>query len=203
VIVVLAYAGDQYATELAKVLNARVVTARALSTRGWAHHPVGNGDDVLSLDDGSISARALRGVVTRIGAVGPQDLPHIVPEDRDYVAAEMSAFLLSFLYALRCPVVNRPTAISLMGPGWTHQRWRAAAIATGLRVTDGQGTSVTVVGERCFGPPALAEPALALAHHAGVELLTSRFSLNGELIDVDPWARVPNDAALALRERFA
>jgi hypothetical protein len=204
VIVVLAYAGDQFAAELAKVLSARVVTARELSTSGWQHHPIGTGDEVLGLADGAVSATALRGVVTRVGAIGAPDLPHIVPEDRDYVAAEMSAFLLSFLHALPCPVVNRPTPMSLMGPGWTTQRWRAAAVAIGLPVAESaEGTSVTVVGDRCFGPASLAQPALALARHAGVELLTTRFSPDGAVIDVDPWARVPEAAALALRERFA
>jgi hypothetical protein len=129
VILVLAHAGDAIARRLAEAWGARVVTARDLSTRGWRHFPVGGGRDMLGLADGTVAAASLRGVHTRLGAVAPADLPHITADDREYVAAEMTAFLLSFLGGLSCPVLNRPTASSLMGPGWHLPRWRAAAIA--------------------------------------------------------------------------
>jgi hypothetical protein len=159
---------------------------------------------MLGLADGTVAAASLRGVHTRLGAVAPADLPHITADDREYVAAEMTAFLLSFLGGLSCPVLNRPTASSLMGPGWHLPRWRAAAIAAGLRVaSDGAaGASVTVLGEQAFGPAALAAPAAALARHAGVELLTARFTAEGDFLDADPWAELPPAAAAAARARF-
>jgi hypothetical protein len=233
VILVLAHAGDEIARRLAARLAATVVTARDLSTRGWRHAPLGGpgggvDDDVLGLAGGPVAATAVRGVVTRMGAVTPPDLGHIAEADRSYVAAEMTAFLLSLLHALPCPVVNRPTPMSLMGPGWTAMRWRAAAIAAGVAVApDGAGpgddevgasvpmvgrgvppyapagTSITVLGDRWFGPDALAPAALALARHARLELLTARFTADAALVDADPWAELPDAAADALRARLA
>lgn len=204
-ILVLAHAGDTIARRLAAAWDARVITGRDLSTRGWRHFPVGGGDDVLGLADGPLPATAVRGVLTRIAAVAPADLGHITEEDREYVATEMSAFLLSFLRALRCPVLNRPTAGSLIGPGWTPLRWRAAASAAGLAIAR-EGTAaipVTVLGDRAFGPDALAAPARALARRAGVELLGARFTADGQFVDADPWADLPDEAADAVRARFS
>jgi hypothetical protein len=204
-ILILAHAGDAVAHRLAAAWSARVVTARDLSTRGWRHSPMGGGEDVLGLADGPLPASAVRGVLTRVGAIAPGDLGHIAEEDRAYVAAEMTAFLLSFLRGLRCPVLARPTASSLMGPGWTTPRWRAAAVAAGLGVAPDAAAAevVTVVGEEAFGPAALAAPALALARHAGVELLIARFTPAGQFVDAHPWAELPAAAAAAVRARFA
>jgi hypothetical protein len=53
-------------------------------------------------------------------------------EDRDYVAAEMTAFLLAWLTVLHCPVVNRPTAMSLNGPNWRAEQWLLTASSLGV-----------------------------------------------------------------------
>ena len=203
-ILVLAHAGDAIARRLATAWQARLTTPRDLSTCGWRHFPVGGGDDVLGLTEGPVPAAALRGVWTRLGAVTVSDLAHIAGNDREYVAAEMTAFLLSFLRVLRCPVLNQPTASSLMGPGWSAPRWRAAAIAAGVGVaSDGiGGEAVTVVGERCFGPAHLASAAAALALHARVELLSARFTADGLFVDANPWGDLSDDAAAAVRRRF-
>lgn len=204
---VLAHCGDEIARRLAARWGARMITARELSIRGWRHHPVGGGDDVLGLDDGPLPARAVGGVVTRLSGIAPAELVQIAEGDRDYIAAEMTAFLLSFLRRLTCPVLNRPTASSLMGISWTTPRWRAAAIAAGLRISlddaDADAVTVTVIGERTFGAtgPAAAA-AVALATHCGAELLTARFTRTGELLDVNPWADLSDDAADAIRARF-
>ncbi len=204
-ILVIAHAGDAIARRLATAWGARLITPRDLSTRGWRHFPVGGGDDVLGLAGGLVPAAAVRGVLTRLGAVTAADLAHIAVEDRDYVAAEMTAFLLSLLRALRCPVLNRPTASSLMGPGWTAPRWRAAAVAAGLGVApEGtRGEAVTVVGDRSFGSARLAGAAAALAIHAGLELLSARFTADGRFIDANPWSDLSDDAAAVVRARLS
>jgi hypothetical protein len=203
-ILVIAHSGDAIARRLATAWDARLITPRDLSTCGWQHFPVGGGDDIVGLAEGAIPATSVRGVLTRIGAVGPSDLPHIAAEDRAYVAAEMTAFLLSFLRLLRCPVLNQPTASSLMGPGWTEPRWRAAAVATGLAVARGEtaGETITVVGERYFGAAHLAGAAAALARHAGVELLSARLTSDGRFIDANPWADLTEEAAAAVHTRL-
>jgi hypothetical protein len=205
VILVVAHAGDTIARRLAGTWGARLLTPRDLSSRGWRHFPVGGGDDTLGVGGEAVPAAAIRGVLTRLGAVTATDLPHIAAEDRGYVAAEMTAFLLSFLRALPCPVLNRPTASSLMGPGWTSARWRAAAVAAGLDVAgDGSaGEIVTIVGSRSFGLPRLAGAAASLARHAGIELFSARFTAGGAFIEACPWSDLPDAAAAAVRETLA
>jgi len=204
---VLAHTGDDEAARIARELGAQLVTPRALSQRGWQHYPVGGGRDVLPIRGEVIDAAAITGVVTRISAVQAADLPHIADDDRAYIAAEMSAFLLSFLVALRCPRFNRPTAPSLMGPGFTTVRWRAAAAAAGFvaEVAEDEGELAVVVGARCFGAPddASAQAALALARVANVELLGVRLAAGARFAGARPWCHLPPDALGALRERLA
>jgi len=176
----------------------RLMTPDDLSQEGW----------VFRLDDpvrctAVLAGRPLRattiaGVVTRLASVTEHDLPHIAPADRDYVAAEMNAFLLAWLTSLRCPVVNRPRPQCLAGPPWHRERWVLAAQRLGFparpvvrRESDGVTAAaaadgepehtVTVVGRRQFGADddVLVERAHALADVAGAELLTVEFDGRG------------------------
>jgi hypothetical protein len=203
---VLAHTGDDEAARIARELDAQLVTPRALSERGWSHYPVGGGRDSLPIGGEVVEASAIRGVVMRISGVVPADLPHIDEGDRTYVAAEMTAFLLSFVIALECPVINRPTATSLMGPGFTTVRWRAAARAAGFvaDAPEDETHLAVVVGARCLGAPdaTTEQAAIALARIAGMELLGVRVAPGLRFAGARPWCHLPPDALAALRERL-
>jgi hypothetical protein len=206
---VLANAGDEIARSMAAALGSATwcVTPRELSRAGWIHDPTGNGDDVIVIGGERMPARAVSAVITRLAAVLRSDLPHIVEDDRDYVAAEMTAFLLSFLIKLPCPVINTPSAGSLMGPSWSALRWRAAATQAGFAPAldpQARGELVVVVGERAVGAasPRTERSALALARTANVQLLGLRVvEADGDpqLVGVEPWCEPP-PAALELLE---
>jgi hypothetical protein len=130
-----------------------------------------------------------------------QELTHISPSDREYVAAEMNAFLLSWLASLPCRVLNRPSGTSLCGPNWRPLEWARAAASAGMAIEttswrvpaprkrrprvapDGPEPpiEVTLVGDRCFGAPddVYAACARRLAAIAKIGLLAVRF-LSGE-----------------------
>jgi hypothetical protein len=114
--------------------RARLLTCQDLSVSGWRCR-VSDPQDGRAIIDG-LDARAteVRGVLTRMQWVAEQELPHIVAEDRAYVSAEMSAFLVFWLSGLTCPFLNRPTANSLNGPGWGREAWNAAAGKAGMRI---------------------------------------------------------------------
>lgn len=86
------------------------------------------------LDGNAVPVESIRGVLTRLYAVTEHELPQIAPEERAYVASEMTAFLLAWLASLRCPVLNRPTASSLCGPSWSTEQWLIEGARAGLRV---------------------------------------------------------------------
>ena len=209
---VFAHYGDQTARDIVRAFgpDAHLITARELSRCGWRHHPTSGGTDALPVGDDLVPASAIAGVITRISAVTPGDLPHIVASDREYVAAEMSAFLLSFLTGLSCPVINAPTAGSLMGPGWTLVRWRAAAVAAGFAASDlrhAEGDRIVVVGERCFGArsTATAAAAVRLAQRARVELLgmtVVEAAAAPRMTAIEPWCALAGAALEALEDRF-
>lgn len=188
--VILAHAGDTQARALVDrwaSLGARLMTVQDLSAPGWQHHVGGQGSERAVLEGTPIETAAIRGVVTRLPCVQESDLPHIAPEDRDYVAAEMTAFLRSWLSRLPCPVLNRPSTSSLMGPNRSLERWMALAARCGLEVAvrprahgDGplpQAFPVAVVGTRWFGQvdEALGTQAVKMAAAVEVDLLTVRF----------------------------
>jgi len=115
--------------------------------------------------------RELRGVVTRIANVHASDLAHIVEQDREYVAAELNAFLTAWLDSLRCPVINRPSASSLLGPALSHERWLALARGR-LRLAMSRHrvpvdehpyapVFVTVIGDRWFATRRRSASSLA------------------------------------------
>ncbi|WP_164015775.1 hypothetical protein [Pyxidicoccus trucidator] len=191
-LVVLAHPRDEQARGLVErwaAEDARLLSMRDLSSPGWQHRVGGSGAEVAVVGGERVHVSALRGVVTRLPGFIDTDLVHIAPEDQGYVAAEMNAFLASWLSRLPCPVLNRPTASSLMGPSLGLERWLALAARCGLPLAAARrevGVSdrppsrvaaVTVVGQRWLGEvePAVGAQAVRLAAAAGVELLTARF----------------------------
>jgi hypothetical protein len=160
-----------------------LLSAEDLCSRGWIFalsDPAG-GTAVVAGDRVPVST--LTGVLTRRPAVLAEELDRLAAEDRDYVAAELNAFLVAWLAALPCPVVNRPTPRSLSGPGWTSLHWRAAAARAGVAwgADGGDRHDVVVCGGECVGARSDDEEgaARALAREAGVELLGLSFAGDG------------------------
>jgi hypothetical protein len=179
-----------------------LLTPADLSRPGWRFALDTSGpkvDGSAVVDGRVVGVDEITGVVTRLPAVMPAELPAIVPEDRDYVAAEMTAFLLAWLSSLSCPVVNRPTTTCLAGPNWRPERWVYLAAQLGIpfreacSVVDPDRTpfteaagadstarpvvTVNVVGERCLGTDdeRLTVAARRLADTVGARLLAVHF----------------------------
>ncbi|MBD2412111.1 hypothetical protein FACHB389_03580 [Nostoc calcicola FACHB-389] len=221
--------------------GASLLTPEDLSVAGWRHYVRGGGDGGDGGDEGETSSSSpsspsspssssavvggvtigldqITGVLTRLPSIFEQELLHIIPEDRGYVAAEMNAFLISWLSSLKCPVLNRPTPTYLLGPAWRPEQWVYAAAQLGIpvrpvrrqssllasvrpQVMEKPAVKVTVVGDRCLGEveKLLASHARRLADAAQVDLLTVNFSSSessAELLGADLWADIsaPNVA---------
>ncbi|WP_224371807.1 hypothetical protein [Hyalangium versicolor] len=171
--------------------GAALVTPDDLCAPGWRYDD-GPAEELRALIGGvPLRAADLRGVYVRLPAVTEGELALIRGEERAYVAAELTAFLLAWLTRLPCSVINRPRANSLAGPAWRPEQWLHAANREGLpvvplrRSTSVPGTyapgeeptqpgmQVTVVGQTCLGEasPEGRESALRLARAAEVEVL--------------------------------
>src|SRR5262245_56509315 len=174
-----------------------LLTCEDLSMIGWRHYLSAVEASTAIVGGREVPVGTITGVLTRLQYINEVELPHIVPADRDYVAAEMTAFLVSWLSRLDCPILNRPMPPCLIGPNWRPAQWVYTAARLGMPVqtwhrraalsadasselTAGSTATVTVVGDCCFGP--VAEPlmaqALSLARTAGVGLLAVHFSGN-------------------------
>jgi hypothetical protein len=111
-----------------------LVVPAHMSQPGWSYE-VGRGADAkLVTSKGLIAAGDIGGVLTRTQRAWPTDLVHIHPQDREYVAAEMTAFLAALLSELACPLFNRPAANSWWGPPWSAEHWRRAAAKEGIPI---------------------------------------------------------------------
>ena len=227
-LVLLASRHDEVAHSLAARWAAdgvALLTPRGLSVNGWRHHLGSPSDSAAVIDGHAVPVEELTGVLTRLWCVGVQDLPHIVPEDREYVSIEMSAFLTSWLSALKCPVLNRPTATCLAGPNWQPEEWahRAARLGIPIRPIERRSalgmepapppaieerTTVTVVGNRCLGASdeTLRGHARRLAAHAGVGLLDVLFDgddARARFVGVSLWPDIGSpDIADAILEHL-
>jgi len=196
VIIVIASRHDQAARTLVArqgTDNAVLLTCEDLSVPGWRHYVAAPGASVAVIGGREVPLEEITGVVSCLPSVSELELLHIVPADRAYVAAEMTAFLLSWLSALSCPVVNQPSPTCLSGPYWRPEQWAYFAAQAGMRVQAVQrriafaresipapqeGVTVTVVGERCIGQvdDTIMTWAVRLARVAEVEMLAVRFS---------------------------
>jgi hypothetical protein len=167
-----------------------LLTPRDLSREGWRLR-LGDPSSLVAVCGARrLGAREIGGVITRLPNVVETDIPHIGAEDRAYVAAEMTAFLLAFLGELRCRVSNRPTPQCLCGPVWSPERWRRLARELGLAVRQEPRLAAmdteppppvppdavaTIVGDAVFGETRLGEAALALARATGADMLQAEF----------------------------
>jgi hypothetical protein len=215
VLVVLASSRDRVAAQIVAHLGAeraRLLTCRDLSRSGWRYRPGAAGRSVAVIGGQRVRASEIEGVLVRLPYVAPDELPHIVLGDRSYVAEEMTAFLTAWLSELRCPVVNRPSAECLNGPGWSPEQWLQVAAGIGMSVNSGKArrscVCVTLVGKRCFGstPGCTADQVRQLAGAAGMDLLDVHFARTTaglRFVRADPWPDVSRpEVAEALLEYF-
>jgi hypothetical protein len=201
-LLIIASAGDEVARYLSRVwegAGARLLHPRDLSRPGWKYQPGQIEASVAVASDELISVREISGVYTRLASVSPDELMEIIPEDRPYVAQEMNAFLVAWLSALPCPVINRPAISCLSGPNWRPEQWVHAAAQAGIPVVPvrrrvclsgtpapvgppAQTFTLTVVGKECFGSKDrfLRQCALRIARCAKVELLAVNFAGSGK-----------------------
>jgi hypothetical protein len=144
-----------------------VLTPEGLSVPGWAHDPEHPAGDRAVIDGQVRQSCQLTGVVTALDAVLPADLPHVTAGDRDFVAAEMTAFLRDWLATLACPVIDRPTTLALSGRAADPATWSAAAATLGVTERLGTAvpvtriTTVTVAADRVISPAPASRPARA------------------------------------------
>jgi hypothetical protein len=164
--------------------GAALLSAEDLISPGWTF---GVGDCLSGtavIEGRRVNTSDITAVLTRRPSVLPEELTRIHPDDRPYVAAETNAFLVAWLSALRCTVVNRPTTTSLCGPLWDALHWKSAASRIGVPWSDDEEADaheVVVCGEQCVFAHSAEEAAMAvrLARATGTELLGVRFRRGG------------------------
>jgi hypothetical protein len=161
-----------------------LVTTDALAyALRWEHRVGAAGASIaVELADGRrIDGDGLRGVLNRVVALPEAHLHRAAPADLDYARQELSAFFLSWLAALPCPVVNAPTAQGLSG-GWRHRsEWLALAARAGLPIAPfrmngttpaavawASARTVVVVGGEAVSPEAPAPILAGCARLAGL-----------------------------------
>lgn len=188
-----------------------LLTSEDLSVVGWRHYLGASSDCTAVVGGQAIALAKISGVLNRLPYISQPELLQIAPEDRAYTAAEMNAFLISWLSGLQCPVLNRPTPTYLLGPAWRPEQWVYAASQLGIPVRPVRRQSslsaniqplvpenpvtVTVVGNRCLGEvdEVLAHHAKRLADTAKVDLLRVHLSsreASAEFLGADLWADI-------------
>jgi len=199
-----------------------VMTARDLSRKGWIDG-MGSAfprDSRAVIAGRSVDFGEIAGVLVRLPYVTEAEVGHIVRADRAYVASEMTAYLVSWLSRLACPVLNPPSPLSLSGPAWRTEEWLMKAAAGGIPVRTMRRASgpsrraqgpvdaselqtVTVVGGQSFGAKdaPTARHAQALARLAGVGLLSAVFESTEDgpaLVNASPYPRISDEVAQAI-----
>jgi hypothetical protein len=115
----------------------QIVAAEALAySLGWEHR-LGTNETLIRIrlaDGRVIRSDQVQGVLNRLVSVPLEHWQLGTPADRDYVAQEFTAFFVSWLYSLPCPVLNRSSPLGLSG-AWRHASdWALLAQRVGLPV---------------------------------------------------------------------
>lgn len=199
---------------------ARMLTAEDMCTSGWSLSVPWTSCGTAVVSGQIVQPAQISGILTLRPYIFPQELRTICSDDRVYVAAEQTAFLLAWLTAQSCPVLNRPTASCLAGPSWHLEQWTHAAAELGIPVrtsrrhvpigsagpNEEEAVEIIAAGKLCFGcdDPTLKTWTLQLARKAGVKLLSARFSrANSCFLSAHPWPALTDPAILAtVREQL-
>jgi hypothetical protein len=153
---VLCDANDASAILAFQALRARgiapleLVTADALSLADeWEHRVEGDSASVrVRLGDGrAFDGSLLRGVLNRLYTAPTWHWRAAPTVDQEYVQQELIAFFLSWLHALPCPVINRPTPQGLCGRWRSESEWVCLAQRAGLPVAPFRQSSFDRVDE--------------------------------------------------------
>lgn len=200
--------------------DARLVVPQDLSVVGWRYRSGSLGGSRAMVEGAPVPIEDVHAVLVRAPCVMNADLRHIQAADRDYVATEMTSFLLAWLTSLDCPVINRPTPYCLQGPAFRTEQWIHLAARAGVPVTTVRRTTakagaphqfgstvVTVVGDESIGATtdALDDYARRIARAADASVLNTYFTgppeapvFTGADVWVDLEDPVINDAVLSL-----
>jgi hypothetical protein len=217
VIVVLADAGDAAAAAFADAAGGLVITPRDLSARGW-RWTTARGLERAVAGGETIEPGAIAAILTRLPWVTDGQLAHVHSEDRRYVAAELTAFLATWLREFRRVLINPPAGTTLCGPGLSRAGWLAAAARAGVPVAPvrwgpaaavpAAGAAVQTVGARAVRAPSVAAARLGerLASAVG-GAAALRVHVTGEgaprFVAADPWVDLEDRAvSAALLERL-
>lgn len=100
-----------------------ILTPRDLAQPGWQLTTPGSGAGSFVAESRIHAETDIDLVVCLIGRVHPTDLTWIAPQDREYVAAESTAFLHYWLATLGDRSMLPPTAGNLAGPNLSVPQW--------------------------------------------------------------------------------
>jgi hypothetical protein len=181
-----------------------IVTSELLAySLRWEHRLVRETvrTEIALADGRTIRSDEVRGSINRLQRVAAGHLAGAAEADRVYAHQELSALVLSVLYSLPGPMLNRPVGQSLSGP-WLHQsEWTYRAVEAGLPVgtyarvsdqgeaEDGLATpspaglpieTIIVVGDGVIGrraPTAIVDCSRHLAERTGASLLGVQFTV--------------------------
>ena len=100
-----------------------LLTIADLLSGGWAVRTGSLKDSRIVVGGRARHASEVAGLINLMPCVYDFELLSVPRRDRDYVGAELTAFLVWWLNAMPCPVINRPTPGSLNGPAWQQEQW--------------------------------------------------------------------------------
>jgi len=158
-ILVLASSWDTSASALVSgwgARGARLITPVDLARPGWRWDPAAPLAGDLAVGSDVLPVRSVAAVVSFLSVIQPSELQHIAPDDREYVAAEVSAFLVGWLTSLGERVLNPPTPLCLNGPHLRDAQWRREAALAGLPVATLRRTESCRVGDASGDAPGAA-----------------------------------------------
>ena len=184
------------------------MTPADLSRDGWVCR-LGDPDGRAVISGERMAVSRIRAAITRLPQVTAPEIANVIaPPDREYAAAEMTAFLAAWLMTLGDRVLNPPTPTFLHGELYAEELLREWATGAGLAAKPTSATAATTVS--CIDGVAVspagpfADSATRIARATGQRLLRVHLDQRGgslALTGCDPFVDLdkPSVAAAVLK----
>ncbi len=125
----LATLRHQYGIKAKIITPQELVYAPAMEHFLDGHHVTSS---VTTNTHGTLDNTSMTAVVNRLSWLPDAHLATVNTTDRGYIQQELQAIWSSWISALPCLVINRPTATSMSGSTFHHAIWQHYAALTGL-----------------------------------------------------------------------
>jgi hypothetical protein len=179
-LIIIGHSNDGSLRGLAHRLHGTILTPTDLASPGWLL-PFPNWEEGRGVIKGATFAVSeITQVVTRLSRVAHSDLTCVRQADRGFAAREINALLYAWLTQCRCPVINRPSGLSISGEVASDSAMPIGVSTASQRLSATRRLSVSIIAGQIVELYSDGPMVVRLAQTSGVATRISEWATGVE-----------------------